>query len=303
MEKEMVGKVILLTGATSGIGKSAAMGLAEKGATIVLVSRNKAKGLATQSEIIKTTGNEKIDLMISDLASLNQVRILADYFKSKYERLHVLINNAGAIFGYRSKTVDGFERTFAVNHLAPFLLTNLLLDLLKSSQPARVITVASEAHEKQRLDFDDLQNEENYWEYRAYGQSKLANILFAYELARRTNGTGVTSNVLHPGVVATNFGRSGSKGLRALLSVARMFFLSPEKGAETTIYLASSPEVEGITGKYFVKNRSVHSSRVSYDPATARRLWKESERLTGLALAEEGEVEWDHPSTTHYALA
>ncbi len=301
MNKEMSGKVILITGATAGIGKATATGLAEKDATIVLVARNKAKGQATKAEIIKKSGNEKIDLMIADLSSLNQVRVLADYFKAKYSRLHVLINNAGAIYGQRSKTVDGYERTFAVNHLAPFLLTSLLLDVLKASRPARIVTVSSQAHEKQTLDFNDLQNENNYSEYRVYGESKLANILFAKELARRLRGTQVTSNALHPGVVATNFGRSGSRSLRAMLSVGKMFLLSPEKGAETSIYLASSPKVKDISGRYFVKKRALRSSPISYNEEVAWRLWEESERMTGLALAEEDEVDWDYSSLAQEA--
>jgi NAD(P)-dependent dehydrogenase (short-subunit alcohol dehydrogenase family) len=302
MKKEMNGKVVLITGATSGIGKATAIGLGAKGATLVLVARNKAKGQVAKAEIIKETGNDRVELMIADLASLHQIRILAEYFKARYSRLHVLINNAGAIFGHRSLTVDGYERTFAVNHLAPFLLTNLLLDVLKASAPSRVITVSSQAHEKQALNFNDLQNEKNYSEYRVYGESKLANILFAKELARRLKGTGVTSNALHPGVVATNFGRSGSKALRAMISVAKIFFLSPENGAETSIYLASSPKVKNITGRYFVKKRPYRSSPISYDEEAAWRLWEESEELTGLALAEDGEVEWDYPSTTQEAL-
>lgn len=292
MNEKMDHKVVLITGATSGIGKATAFGLAEKGATVVLVARSKTKGQATKAEIIKATGNTKIDMLIGDLASRRQIHVLARYFKFKYDRLHVLINTAGAIFGHRSKTADGYERTFAVNHLAPFLLTNLLLDVLISSRPARIITVSSEMHQGQTLDFDDLQNERAYSEMRVYGQSKLANVLFAYELARRLEGTGVTSNALHPGVIATGFGKSGSKALRAMLSIRRMFLLSPEKGAETSIYLASSPEVQGTTGKYFIKKRAVPSSPVSYDEEIAGRLWDESERMAGLGPSEE--IDWDY---------
>jgi NAD(P)-dependent dehydrogenase (short-subunit alcohol dehydrogenase family) len=220
--------------------------------------------------------------MLADLSSQEQIRRLADDFKAAYPRLDVLINNAGVFRSERITTADGIEMTFAVNHLAYFLLTNLLLDVLKASAPSRIVNVSSGAQSNGTIDFDDLQGEKGYKGTKAYSQSKLANVLFTYELARRLEGTGVTANCLHPGAVRTNFG-SGSSGVFGFMVRAlRPFIISPEKGAETSIYLASSPEVEGVSGRYFVKKAEARSSDVSYDERLARRLWKVSAELTNL---------------------
>jgi len=222
--------------------------------------------------------------MIADLASLDEIRGLAAAYKQKHQQLHVLVNNAGAYNAQRTTTKDGFETTFGVNHLAYFLLTELLLDVLKASAPARIINVSSTAHVGGHMNFDDLQGEKKYVGRAAYGQSKLANVLFTYELARRLEGTGVTANALHPGVVRTGFGKNnpGMMGqlFRLAQTVARPFFISPVQGAATSIYLASSPEVEGVTGKYFAKCKAVDSNAESYDTAVAQRLWQISEQLT-----------------------
>ena len=275
-------KVCLITGATSGIGKATAMGLANMGASVVIVGRDRGRGEAALTEIKERSGNSSVDLMLADLSSQEQIRRLADDFKAAYPRLDVLINNAGVFRSERITTADGIEMTFAVNHLAYFLLTNLLLDVLKASAPSRIVNVSSGAQSNGTIDFDDLQGEKGYKGTKAYSQSKLANVLFTYELARRLEGTGVTANCLHPGAVRTNFG-SGSSGVFGFMVRAlRPLMISPEKGAETSIYLASSPEVEGVSGRYFVKKAEARSSDVSYDERLARRLWKVSAELTNL---------------------
>jgi NAD(P)-dependent dehydrogenase (short-subunit alcohol dehydrogenase family) len=278
--QDMKGKVCLITGATQGIGLAAAIDIAKHGPTMVLVARDPKRGEAAVAEVKEKSGNPGVELMLADLASLASIRRLADTFKAKYDRLHVLINNAGAIAMQRSLTEDGYETTFAVNHLAYFLLTNLLLDVMKASAPARIINVSSEAQRQGTINFDDLHGERRYSGMRAYGQSKLANVLFTYELARRLQGTGVTANCLHPGVVATGFGRNNSGIFKLLVQIASPFLLTPEKGARTTVYLATSPEVEGVTGKYFDKSREKKSIPESYDLAIAKRLWEVSEELT-----------------------
>jgi NAD(P)-dependent dehydrogenase (short-subunit alcohol dehydrogenase family) len=284
---ELTGKTILITGATNGIGKVAALELAKQGPTIVLVGRNPAKLADTVQEIKDKSHNQAVDGLVADLFSMAEVRRLANEFTRKYSHLHVLINNAGAIFADRQHTVDGYERTFALNHLAYFLLTNLLLDLLKANAPARIINVSSGAHMGATLDFDDLQNEQHYSAggFTAYGQSKLDNLLFTYELARRLAGSGVTVNALHPGTVATGFGENNSGGMRLAMQVFHLFSLTPDQGADTIVYLASSPEVEGISGKYWVKRKPVQSSAASYDEATQKRLWEVSARMVGLTEA------------------
>ncbi len=280
----MRSKICLVTGTTSGIGKATALGLARLGATVVLVSRTQAKGEATRAYIRETTGNDRIDLLVADLSSQSDVRRLADEFTRRHDRQHVLINNAGGFQGSRRVTVNGLELTFALNHLAYFLLTHLLLDVLKASAPARIVNVTSGAQSVGRINFENLQGEKRYRPQAAYSQSKLANVLFTYELARRLAGTGVTANAVHPGAVRTNFGRENSTPFMALMvRLAWPFMLTPEKGAETSIYLASSPEVEGVTGKYFVKKHTVPSSPRSYDLDVARRLWEVSTRLTDVA--------------------
>jgi NAD(P)-dependent dehydrogenase (short-subunit alcohol dehydrogenase family) len=280
----MDGKVCLITGATSGIGKATAMGLADMGASVVMVGRDRDRGEAALAEIKEGSPNASVDLMLADLSSQEEIRRLADEFKETYPRLDVLINNAGVIRSKRVTTVDGIEMTFAVNHLAYFLLTNLLLDVLKASAPSRIVNVASGEQRNGTIDFDDLQGEKGYKTAKAYGQSKLATVLFTYELARRLEGTGVSANCLHPGVVGTNLG-SGVSGVfgftvRALTPLMK----SPEKGAETSIYLASSPEVEGLSGRYFVKKAEARSSDASHDERLARRLWEVSAELAHLPV-------------------
>jgi retinol dehydrogenase-14 len=281
-ESSMSGKVCIITGGSSGIGKATALGLANKGANVVMVGRDRSRGEATRTEIVEKSGNELVDLMPADLSSQESIRQLAEDFTSRYGRLHVLINNAGVFISKRTVTVDGIETTIAVNHLAPFLLTNLLLDVLKASAPARIINVTSSGERSGTINFDDLQGEGRYSGFRAYNQSKLAMILFTYELARRLEGTGATVNCVHPGVVVTNLGRGTSGYFGLLLRLMRPFFSGPEKGAETSIYLASSPEVEGVSCKYFAKKAEARSSEQSYDEATGRRLWQVSAELAKL---------------------
>jgi NAD(P)-dependent dehydrogenase (short-subunit alcohol dehydrogenase family) len=255
------------------------------GATVVMVCRDQGRGEAALTEIKAATGNPNVDLLLADLSSQAAIRQLAKEFKTHYPQLHVLINNAGVALTKRQVTVDGMETVFAVNYLAPFLLTHLLLDVLKASAPARVVNVAGDYHRKATINFDDLMSEKDYNGMRANNQAKLALILFTYELARRLEGTGVTANCLHPGAVATGGVLKDpdiSWFARLMYTLMKPFFLSPEKGAQTSIYLASSPEVEGITGKYFVKRRAVASSPESYDLGIATRLWEISARLTGV---------------------
>lgn len=276
----MEDKICIITGANSGIGKATALGLAKVNATIVMLCRNKEAGEIAQKEIIEESGNKKIDLLLCDLSSQEQIRSFVDEFKQKYQNLNVLINNAGVMASKRKLSVDGFEMNFAVNHLAPFLLTNLLLDMLKMSAPSRIINVSSGAHKMAKIDFDDLQSEnKKHRLFRVYGVSKLALMLFSYELSRKLDGTGVTVNTVHPGVVNTNLGRDMSKFGRRF---GKLFFKNPEKGAETSIFLASSPEVEGITGKYYIKKQQQESSNESYNEDYAKRLWEISAILTKL---------------------
>jgi NAD(P)-dependent dehydrogenase (short-subunit alcohol dehydrogenase family) len=282
-ERPMQGKVCLVTGATAGIGAVTARTLAQGGATVVLVGRSRERCEATTARIRQETGNPAVAYLLADLSSQAEIRRLAQEFQHQQQRLDVLVNNAGGVFLRRQESVDGIEMTFALNHLGYFLLTNLLLDVLKASGPARVVSVASDAHRRlQGMDFDDLQGRNRYSGIRAYCQSKLANVLFTYELARRLGGTGVTANALHPGFVASNFfAGKGWMGLLVNVS-AKVFAISPEEGAKTSIYLATSPEVEGVTGKYFVKEQAVKSSSASEDEVAARRLWEVSEEMTEL---------------------
>lgn len=286
LNTSMQGKVCIVTGANSGIGKATSLGLAQMGATLVMVCRDQTKGEEAQNEIKAKSGNDAVDLLLADLSSQESIRQLVENFQQHYTQLHVLINNAGGVNLSRRDTVDGFEMTFAVNYLAPFLLTNLLLDKLKASAPARIVNVSSESHESGYIKMDDLQLEKKYRLMRAYGQSKLALVLFTYELARRLRGTGVTANCLHPGFVATNIGQSGVG--RVGRSIVKLIFsslgISPEEGAKTSIYLASSPDVEGITGKYFVKSIPIRSAQLSYDESLQRQLWDESAKLVNLPV-------------------
>jgi len=276
------GKTCLITGANSGIGRITAEALATMGATVVLVCRNAEKGETARREIIQATGNTATDLLIADMGSLNQVQRLAGQFTEKHESLHILINNAGLILGERTLTEDGFETTFAVNHLGHFMLTRLLLNYLKTSMPSRIINVSSMVHRWAGMDFDNLQGEKRYRSMDAYARSKLANVLFTYQLAEQLKDTDVTVNCLHPGIVATEFGNRGALWYRLVKPIAkRLFYISPEKGAETLTYLASSPEVERVTGKYFVSKKAVRSSAITYDRALQEKFWDVSLQLTG----------------------
>jgi NAD(P)-dependent dehydrogenase (short-subunit alcohol dehydrogenase family) len=277
----MQGKTCMITGASSGIGRATALALAGMGARMVLICRDRGRGEETTAEIVAKTGNSDVWLLLADLSSQAEVRRVAADFLASDRPLHVLINNAGVVNLQRTVTVDGIESTFAVNHLAYFLLTELLLDRLRRSAPARIVNVASDAHKFGALDFDDLGNERRYRAMRVYGQSKLANILFTNELAQRLEGSGVTANSLHPGAVATGLGKNNGAWARALIALLRPFFRTPDNGAATSVYLASSPEVEGVSGKYFANCRQHRPSRAAQDPDAARRLWDISERLVG----------------------
>ena len=282
MTADMQGKVCVVTGANSGIGKEAALGLAQLGATVVLVCRSQERGAAALAEIKQRSGNDSVALLVADLGSQQQVRRAAAACGQQFDRLDVLVNNAALARRKRAVTEDGVELTLAVNHLAPFLLTNLLLDRLKASAPARVVTVSSAAHKDAEINFADLQGGQRYatFGFGAYSQSKLANVLFTYELARRLEGTGVTANCLHPGVVATGIFRDTPLWLRTGLALARPLILGSVQGADTVLYLATAPEVAEVSGRYFEKRKPVQSSPLSYDTEVARRLWEVSEALT-----------------------
>jgi NAD(P)-dependent dehydrogenase (short-subunit alcohol dehydrogenase family) len=278
----LTGRRCVVTGATRGIGRATAEALVRSGATVVLVCRRLPDGEEVSRELARRAA-EPPEVVAADLSSQASIREAASRIRERHSELHVLINNAGIFTRRRELTADGLEQQFAVNHLAYFLLTNLLLDRLKAGSPSRIINVSSGAHGGAVLDFDDLQGERGYDGNEAYSQSKLANILFTYELARRLQGTGVTANCLHPGVIATKLLADYMGVPLARGTLARTFGARPEKGAETIVYLASSSEVEGVSGKYFVNKNPVASSRESYDEAAARRLWETSERLTGLS--------------------
>lgn len=279
----MNGRICLVTGATNGIGKATAQALAQMGATVVLVGRNAPKTAQIVEEIRAASGNKNVNSLLADLSSQQEVRRLADEFKSKYAHLHVLINNAGGFFMKRQLSADGIELTFALNHLVYFLLTNLLLDTLKASAPARIINVSSGAHTSGKIEFDNLQGERDYTP-KAYNNSKLANILFTTELARRLEGSGVTVNALHPGFVATGFAKNNGKVIAALVSIlAPLVARSPAKGAQTSIYLASSASVEGISGKYFYDSRVIPPAPQATDKVVARKLWDVSAVMVHLA--------------------
>lgn len=283
---DMTGRVCLITGANSGIGKAATVALARMGATIVMVCRNKEKGEAAQADIKQKSGSSKVELMLADLSSQAAIRQLARDFKSKYNRLDVLLNNAGGMYSPRKTSVDGLELTFALNHLAYFLLTNLLLDELKAAgtptQMARIINVSSAAHYNGTIHFDDLQMKRHYSEWKAYTQSKLANVMFTYELSRRMQGENVTVNAVHPGIVRSGFAKGNFSFYSIALRLTRPFQISPEQGAITLVYLASSPKVESITGEYFTDKKSIATSAISYHDEAAGMLWDESARLTRL---------------------
>lgn len=284
----MEDRTCLVTGATDGIGFVAARELNRMGARVIMVGRNPAKTEAALERIVLGTGNHNIDYLLADLSSQQEVRRLADQVREKTSRLDVLLNNAGAIFLSNGASVDGIEMTFALNHLGYFLLTTLLLDLLIDSAPARIVNVSSSSHyEPTELLLEDLPRPGSGRSYRAYGRSKLCNVLFTYELARRLDGTGVTANALHPGLVRTNIARNNGLLGRVGNFFIRVRGISAERGAETPVYLSASPEIEGVTGKFFIDRRAVPSSPLSYDTALAAGLWELSERLTAPATARD----------------
>ena len=279
----MAGRTVVVTGGNSGVGKATAVALAALGARTVITARNEQRGRQALDDIRRSSGSDQVELVLLDLADLAAVRDASAEMLERYEEIHVLVNNAGLVLSARTETVDGLEATLATNHLGPFALTLHLQDRLIASAPARVVNVASTAHRSARrgMGFDDLQSQEHYRGMQVYGRSKLANILFTNELARRLSGTGVTANSLHPGTVATGYARDGdATGFLAFgVKVIKPFILTPEKGARTSVYLASSPEVAGVTGEYFVKCKPRTPSRAAHDEAAAARLWSVSEEL------------------------
>jgi len=279
----MADKICLVTGGNSGIGKSVALGLAKMGATVVLVSRNREKGQTAVTDIIAKSANKNVELIQADMSSQNSIHKMVDEFKARHEKLHLLINNAGVYLTRRSETEDGLESTFAINHLGPFLLTSLLLDILKASAPSRIVNVTSDAHKGAKIDFDDLQGERRFSGWQAYGQSKLAMILFTRELAKKLENTGVTVNSAHPGVVRTNFAKNNGRVVSLGFRFLGLFFISPESAARRVLYVATSPDLEGVTGKYFTKMHEVRSSQESYDDDSAKRLWQVSGELAHLS--------------------
>ena len=281
----MTGRTVLVTGGNTGIGLETVRALAGLGATVVLTSRDPAKGAAAAADVDRTSGGPPVACMHLDLASLASVRAFAAGFLERYDALHVLVNNAGLVLAGRRETEDGFEMTFGVNHLGPFLLTDLLLDRLRASAPARIVNVSSDAHRMANgLDFDDLQATTGYQGMSAYARSKLANLWFTTELARRLEGSGVTANAVHPGVVRTAFGQGGdTRWLALLYRLTGPFMRSPANGARTTVYVASAPELEGVSGRYYADSRPQDPSPAALDPVSAARLWVVSEELVAKA--------------------
>ncbi len=281
----MKDKTVVVTGATAGIGKMTALEIARMGATVTIVGRSEVKCRDVTTMIRQKTGNQNVDYLLADLAVIDQTKAVANQILEKHERLDVLVNNVGAVFMDRGETADGFENTFALNHLVGyFLLTHLLLDRLKASAPARIVSVSSAAHFRGDLNFDDLELKDGYGGLNQYANSKLMNVLFTYELARRLAVTNVTATALHPGVVASNFGSTNNNKwwIRPLKAILTLFSISEADGAKTSIYLATSPEVEGITGKYYNDCKAQRSAEASYDEQLQQKLWAESERLLGL---------------------
>jgi retinol dehydrogenase-14 len=277
VNNQLHGRVVMVTGANAGMGKEISLGLAGLGANLVMVSRDRERGEAARADVQRKTANSNVELLVADLSSQQSIRQLVREFAARHDRLHVLVNNAGMSVPGRQETVDGLETIFATNHLAPFLLTNLLLPVLKAGAPSRIVIVSSGAHAMGKIDFDDLQSKRSFGEIRVYNQSKLANLLFTYELARRIAGTGVTANALEPGFVKTN--------LKVPFPFSIFSFMrgSSVDGAKPTIFLASSASVEGVNGKFFSnKGLETTSSKLSYDEVAARRLWDESAKLTHL---------------------
>jgi retinol dehydrogenase-14 len=281
----MGGKTVLITGGTSGIGKASAVALAAMGANVVIVGRNPDRGEAALRDIKAQSHSDSVELMLADLSVQDEVRRMADEFLRRHDRLDVLANNAGLVQSRRTETADGMETTLATNHLAPFLLTNLLLHRLKESVPSRVITVSSEAERMGNIDFDDIQSRQKYRGFPVYGMTKLANIMFTNELAERLKGTSVTANCLHPGAVGTNFGKNNAGPMALFFRLAKPFMRTPERGADTLIWLASSADVDGVSGKYFSDRKEIEAKEIAYDPSARRRLWEISEELTDLKVA------------------
>ncbi|MFX0075796.1 MAG: SDR family oxidoreductase [Candidatus Hermodarchaeota archaeon] len=280
MNIDLSNRTCIITGANSGIGKATTFALARMGASIVMLCRDKQKGENALKEIKDNTGNQSIELMIADLLDHDSIRLFAQNYKSTHDKLHILINNAGIMKKERETNNLGHETTFATNHLGHFLLTNLLLEMLQSSAPARIINVSSGSHKRGKLDFSNLMLEQKYGRFKAYNNSKLANIMFTYELARRLESSGVTVNVVHPGAARTNFGREFSERTRKFLKLFKRFTITAEEGAKSSIFLASSPKVENVTGKYWFKCKQVKSSKYSYNTRIQKRLWDVSKDLT-----------------------
>lgn len=288
---DLAGKTVLITGGNTGLGLETAVALAALGGSVTITSRDATRGERARQEIVERSGSEAVEVMALDLASTASIRSFAEAFLTGHPRLDVLVNNAGLILSERSETEDGFETTFGVNHLGHVLLTDLLLERLKASAPSRIVVVASEAHKfaLDGLKFDDLQCHGHYWSYRVYGRSKLANLLFTRSLAHRLDGTGVTVNAVHPGSVATRFGRDGDTSLTTAFTtfIARPFSRTPEAGARTQVLVASDPDLEGVSGAYFADSKRADRrlSRAARDDEAAERLWAVSRDLVGLAPA------------------
>jgi NAD(P)-dependent dehydrogenase (short-subunit alcohol dehydrogenase family) len=280
---EIQGKVCIVTGSNSGIGKETALALASMRATVVMVVRNKEEGSRARAHVVKVSGNDATDLMICDVSSTSSIRSFANEFIGKYNRLNVLINNAGAVFSKRETTVDGFESTFAVDYLGMFLLTHELLPLLRSSAPSRIINLGSGLSKSGRLDLNDLQSEKSYNGMRVYANAKLMVLMFTYALARRLEGSGVAVNAVMPGFAATSLGRNtGSLRQSVMFKLVRPMQISPKKAAEPPVYLASSEKIGGVTGKCFAKKQEVTTAPVSYDQELQEKLWNKSLELLGM---------------------
>jgi retinol dehydrogenase-14 len=286
---QMAGRTVLITGGTNGIGKATAVGLAATGATVAITGRDRGRTHAAAAEIRADDG-PPVGVFVADMSAQAEVRRLAVEVLAALPRIDVLVNNVGGFWNSRHVTADGLEHTFALNHLAPFLLTHLLIDRLVQSAPARVVTLSSEAQRQGRIDFDDLQGERSWSGQRAYNQSKLANIMFTYELARRLRGTGVTANVLHPGIVRSGFGAEDPGRIQRVITPFMGLMKAPEEGARPPIYLASAPELDGVSGQYFRLRKPARSNRRSYEEADARRLWEVSAGLVGLDAEEAGRL-------------